>query len=305
MNLILTTLCNNNCSFCFAHETLDKKGVILSLEDIKEVVAFHRPEDNVKLLGGEPTLHPQFKEIMEFLKTVKNPVTLISNFIFNEEVKQSIIDFKASKPLDALINISETDGDRLIKVYENVKATEFYHFSIGFTITLEKHFEYYKSKLEMFKDFKEVQIRVSLPFPNPNQNNGFYLYKKYEYIDYIIEFIKWGIPYEINTSLDCCLYPCMIKDNKTEEFLSLHLKKFSFGCSGCPADVIKKDEIQYCYPGKNVKINTGKQISSEDSINKLIFSGREKLYLGNLPEECKNCCFLHKKCPGPCLGFIK
>lgn len=60
----LTQICNNNCIFCLDKETLD--GTLISFKDIKSVLAQGRKRlaRIAVLSGGEPTLHPNFHEII-------------------------------------------------------------------------------------------------------------------------------------------------------------------------------------------------------------------------------------------------
>ena len=66
--LDLTYRCNDNCVFCFNQKHINKSPE-LSLAEIKRKFADacrRWPVSRVLLTGGEPTLHPQFWEIMDF-----------------------------------------------------------------------------------------------------------------------------------------------------------------------------------------------------------------------------------------------
>lgn len=60
--------CNNNCLFCFSVSTGRDKGII-PLEQIKKDVSFWNMDktDLIVLNGGEPTLHPDFYNIIEYI----------------------------------------------------------------------------------------------------------------------------------------------------------------------------------------------------------------------------------------------
>ena len=305
MNLILTSKCNNKCSFCFAKNTL-KNHQELTSEDVQIIAAYHTKNEPIKLLGGEPTLSPHFADILKVLKTVDNPVVLISNFLFKEEIRTVIEDFTVSKKLSALINISETDFHCLGEIKKNIIDGLKNDFSLAFTLNPSFNFITYRERLECFKkDFNYFSVRVSLPFPNPKKVKDFYMYKDYRYAELLVKFIKWCVISEIKISLDCGLFPCMMKDEHQENFIRQHLGDFKYGCLGVPADIINKNEIQYCYPAEFIKINIEKHINTDSMTNELRLKGKELQSLGELPLQCISCEHLHQKCPGPCLGFIK
>lgn len=60
--------CNNNCLFCFSVSTGKGKGIV-PLEQIKKDVSFWNMNKNdlIVLNGGEPTLHPDFYNIIEYI----------------------------------------------------------------------------------------------------------------------------------------------------------------------------------------------------------------------------------------------
>ncbi|MDD5066909.1 MAG: radical SAM protein [bacterium] len=66
--LRLTRLCNNNCVFCLDKE--NRKGTIVKFSEIKAEVKKARKQGSDKLIlsGGEPTLHPDYLEIIRFAR---------------------------------------------------------------------------------------------------------------------------------------------------------------------------------------------------------------------------------------------
>ena len=81
MNYIITNNCNKGCPYCFAHENrVNDPNSFMSLEQFEKLI--NKSKSQVKLLGGEPTQHPQFKELIQLLVDKKRPFTLISNFLF-------------------------------------------------------------------------------------------------------------------------------------------------------------------------------------------------------------------------------
>jgi len=77
--IILTTLCNNNCKICLMGQNTHKQHKELShiKEEIKNKDKYSK---TLVLTGGEPTIHPDFIEILRFSKGLGyGKISVISN----------------------------------------------------------------------------------------------------------------------------------------------------------------------------------------------------------------------------------
>ncbi len=86
---IITSQCNDHCKFCIKSEFIKKQVPELTLEEIKKNYFFLKKSFNlhhIVLSGGEPTLHPQIFEILDFFEEEGVPTHLITNLLrFNEK----------------------------------------------------------------------------------------------------------------------------------------------------------------------------------------------------------------------------
>lgn len=69
-NLSITARCNRKCSYCFAMETLDALGgdvAHMSLDGFERSLDFLQRSgmEEARLLGGEPTIHPDFPSMVD------------------------------------------------------------------------------------------------------------------------------------------------------------------------------------------------------------------------------------------------
>ena len=82
-HIMLTYRCNLRCPYCFANEFVNKDKTDITIRNFLKAVSFITRDgsSNIGLIGGEPTLHPGFREIMELL--IANPkvqyITLYTN----------------------------------------------------------------------------------------------------------------------------------------------------------------------------------------------------------------------------------
>lgn len=113
VDLKITDYCPFNCPFCYMGST--KEGVHASLEYIREIVT-ELSENGVfeiALGGGEPTLHPKFTEILDFIRSmgiVPNFTTRNLKFLSESDryrsagaVAISVSNFKEAKEVIDLI----------------------------------------------------------------------------------------------------------------------------------------------------------------------------------------------------------
>lgn len=314
MNLIVTSACNKNCSFCFAGNK-DKK-IELSFEEIKRIVSKAKENESIKLLGGEPTLYENLEQLLEYLTTVPNNVTIISNFlIYKDEVRNTIKNFvEKKKDVSFLLNVAELTEKQFNTVVENINyITKDYSISLGFTIDLKRDINEYKNTIKgIYESCKNKisTLRLSVPFPNFSNENYkeriFYLYKDYRYADTIEELIRYGLTFDLFSTIDCGLFPCMIRDEKQEKYFRDRVKDFKLGCTGGAFDVFSEKKASLCYPGNFIEVNLEKHKDTNSAFEELILKKRYQYAIkDNLPEECKGCKYLGNKCAGPCLGFVK
>lgn len=93
MNLIITDRCNRSCPYCFAQEKVRLSGGeantrLMSLADLAYCVDFLVRSGNgeLKLLGGEPTTHPDFQRFVETGLAHGLTVTVFTNGLWSPPV---------------------------------------------------------------------------------------------------------------------------------------------------------------------------------------------------------------------------
>src|SRR5215472_12671447 len=75
LGLGLTNECNLKCAFCYRDPTRADR---LSLDQVKSVME-HLPVRSVNLGTGENGMHPEFKAILAYLRTLPVKLTITSN----------------------------------------------------------------------------------------------------------------------------------------------------------------------------------------------------------------------------------
>lgn len=84
-NIAIINYCNLQCPYCFADDMIKEKSVTITLDDYRKILEFisKSPDNHVGIIGGEPTLHPDFdnilKETNKYCKECHTTATLFTN----------------------------------------------------------------------------------------------------------------------------------------------------------------------------------------------------------------------------------
>lgn len=109
-NLFLTTLCNGRCPYCFGQGRLKHRerdcapGDFLSLPDARAAASFFRATGEISFLGGEPTLHPRFREICGLFLEAGFKIFLFTNGKFDRETRDYL---RGRDGVFSVVNVNE------------------------------------------------------------------------------------------------------------------------------------------------------------------------------------------------------
>ena len=123
MNVLLTNKCNRQCKYCFAEERVyyQSRGrgppksspSYISRENFGKVLNFARDskQHRISLLGGEPSLHPEFDRILQRAWDEMFNLTVFTNGIWSEEAiafveKANITD---NRKLNLVVNVNQPE----------------------------------------------------------------------------------------------------------------------------------------------------------------------------------------------------
>lgn len=147
VSILITDICNFNCKHCFVKgRNIDKN---LSLKTIKSVVDEMERRDvyNLNISGGEPFLHPDIFEILEYAEKKNMNIHLNTNFtVLNKEKIKKLSNFKLSHvdisihgfSDDGLSRFSGVKSGVWSKLKKNIKYGLKSGIPLAFTTTLTK-----------------------------------------------------------------------------------------------------------------------------------------------------------------------
>ncbi len=240
MNLMLNNYCNLNCEYCFANQVMEKDKQNISLHNILKVLDFLNKSDlnHISIIGGEPTLHPEFVEILNILSAQKflKSILIFTNGIFKNHILDAILKLSDIKKVSILINYNDPQiirEERNKKLLHNLHELAKRNIDLTLGINIYRHNQDYNYIIEKSKELGLKNLRWSLVVPNGVSKADFNVRGYFEgYKAEIIKFLVNCRENNIQPHVDCNNIPLCLYDD--EEF-----KKIVF---------LNNNSISACYP---------------------------------------------------------
>ncbi len=319
VNLLITMRCNRSCNYCFAKEKLHSYAARqaeteISLENVEKVLQFLSKTncDTIQLAGGEPTIHPRFKEIMLTLLKNNIRVNLLTNALWNPKLN---IFFNQISPssLGFLLNIDNP------KTYRNTEQ-QILNENLAFlskrgNITLsfnlfEKRPDYnYIFDLVKKYGFKNLRLSFSMPVTFEGKRNTYLQIEDYKAsAKYIMDFVHRAEQMDATVGMDNAVPVCMFNPEDLSELMVKEVvsPKRNFICY--PAIDIGPDlSVWRCF-GTSKLFN--KKLDDFNSLAEIYdyYQQVSRLYQFKFfpLKECENCEHAKKeRCQGGCIGFAE
>lgn len=162
MNILLNNYCNLSCEYCFAGNVLKEQRQDISLEGFRKCLQLLPSYHPVSILGGEPTLHPQFPEILDILqKDLRTRVLLFTNGTFKESILELIIQkCKLMEDFTVFINFNHPDiigSKNYQRIKHNIKELIASNVGIVIRVNIYKPYQDFEY---VYKICEEFQIKV-------------------------------------------------------------------------------------------------------------------------------------------------
>lgn len=167
-NILLTTRCNLSCKYCFAQEKMSSTRLNMPMENVRRVIDFlkHSQFPIFRVMGGEPTLHPQFNEIVLMALDAGMRVDVLSNATWTESTAAL---FARIPPRHLMFLLNIDHPDNYSPAQWAVIQRNLYGMKGRGGITLsfnvfEKHprGDYILDLAQQY-DFKYIRLSLSLP----------------------------------------------------------------------------------------------------------------------------------------------
>ncbi|MBU0703105.1 MAG: radical SAM protein, partial [Chloroflexi bacterium] len=125
-NLAVSAVCNQRCPYCFTSDHLNgdrANGGFLAVGDFDARLDFldRSDIDQARLLGGEPTLHPQFPELVERARARGKRIVVFTNGLMPEGSLACLEQVPATE-CTVLVNVNDP-AEVEVETFEHQRAT--------------------------------------------------------------------------------------------------------------------------------------------------------------------------------------
>jgi len=310
MNVLLTDCCNSRCGCCFGAGVVRHvdtgKGRFMSMADFTFVLDFARRSEieTLSLLGGEPTLHPQFADILGLTADAGFNLKLFTNGIMSEENSRSVAGYP-NGPRAVLVNVTSfTDYDPKQKAAVtrtlDICAP---HAALGYTLHDERtDFTFLESLLDNHNVCRTLRLGIALP--SATRSNRFVDPSQYEQLSTnIVALAQTCEKHDVLVELDCGFLLCMFSDQQLGQLTRAGVT-LRFECSPI-VDVGPDLQCWPCYPLYHLFRADLRDFSVRaDAVS--FFEDKMRSYRSfGVKQECAECRLLRRRqCAGGCLAHV-
>jgi radical SAM protein with 4Fe4S-binding SPASM domain len=249
-NIAITSQCNLNCSYCFTQSEY-KSGTHpvqhMSLDVYEQALDFVSRSDikQIRILGGEPTLHPDFIPFLDLALKIDRPVRLFSNGLMPETALEFLNTVPEEK-ITIILNITH-QAELVVKIQPMLERTlNQLNQKIMLGLNIFRKDMPLNFMLDFIRNYNlKKMVRLGLAHPCIGFKNQYLLPKHYFLIGQrIADFAREAQQQSVRINLDCGFVPCMfgpadLRELELDTSLGLH-------CQPIP-DILPDGSIVPCY----------------------------------------------------------
>ncbi len=316
-NIVLTYKCNLNCPYCFANEFVNKTSQSISFEDFLKAYYFIKktPQERIGIIGGEPTLHPDFEKIIKFLnlENKKDKFNIPIQIFTNGLEIDKYIDFLHKGNYSLLINCNSPDDigpstynklrHNLLLLKKNFKNK----YNIG--INLYSNTMNYDYIFELLKELKQKNLRLSMTVPNkvndePLTRENIYGKNK----EFLFSVFKKCKDNNVTPFYDCNTFVSCLVDYENIQFLKSFKSQYNLLCySSCKPiiDILPDLQVIRCFGLSDYLKVSLIDFENLEELRKFFISEIDH-YAKKIPNftECNSCKQMQlMDCYGGCLAY--
>lgn len=314
-NIIITELCNLSCPYCFANKMIEdgknQSNQFISLDQLDQILNWLLPtaitEDfTLGLIGGEPTLHPQFNEILNKINAF-NSFTHSQSTIFTNGLKihNWINDIGISTSL--LINVNNLNNNLKSKLINNLDLINNLNWfdiqkaTLGCNLYFdEKNYQYFWDIVDRYPKIHKIRMAVAAPNSQTfkKDKNSYYLAMKDLFLHFLLETKKRNL----KIIYDCSQIPiCFFSEEEQSLIFELGDNFIKF-CEPV-IDITPDFKATSCFGVYDTPIDC----NIFNNITELIRYFQNQIFLRinqNNNSICNNCKKIkYLQCQGGCLSF--
>jgi MoaA/NifB/PqqE/SkfB family radical SAM enzyme len=316
-NILLTQRCVRSCPYCFAQKHMDESAPddILSWENLIYLADFLEAsgERRFAILGGEPTLHPEFNNFLLYLLERNFIITVFTSGIMSPYTLQEAGDLFKSVPLDRLTFICNLNNPAQTPTTAGELAAV-RRFLAAFGERVAVSFNIYRLDFDLSFIFQYINefglqrtIRLGLAHPIPNQKNLYIAPADMgQVIDRLFSYQPLMERFRLKPGFDCGFPLCLLSDHQLAWLYRFTGSRFEFGC-GPAIDIGPDMTVWACFPLSTFHKKSIFEFNSLAEIHQYFQRLHDMVHVeaGGIFQECDACRFREeRRCSGGCLAHL-
>lgn len=305
-NILINNFCNLRCSYCFAEDIIQQNKYAITKEQLEKILSYFQYEGcQLALIGGEPTIHPQFldiyKQYMEHINQYRGMSKIFTNATNLEPYLSEIQNETA-----ILINVNRDDEEayqKLVRCFDKIKSMGKENVTLGINISPDR--TNYSFFWDLVEKYKEKNVRFSVVTPGGCLTK--YLADKEAYYEKMkpifLDFCKKAIELEVKANPDCAQIPtCYFTEEELKTVQSASPMYMDRKCK-MVGDIEPDGTTSWCF-GSGMKYNLF-HYKDIDEMAMAVKSDIDALRKKNYTDRCEDCFKKGRMCNGGCMSFAK
>ncbi len=313
-NVLITNQCNRSCSYCFARQEMHffnpesemgGKMMHMSLSNLDKVIGFFKRSNmtRIGILGGEPTLHPQFCEVIGRVLKAGLQVNLFTGGLFSNRVK-SYLKTLDPKKVTIMFNVSCTNSNHGNGEWDQI-ATNTHDLAplatLGYTIyDIDTDLTFLADLVTAYRC--RPRIRLGIGVPIIDADHPLIHPKTYKLLaQNILRLAERCDKHDIALQFDCGFTLCMFTPEELG-YLRVWNCDAKFVCSPI-VDIGPYLDVWPCFPMAKVFKRQLSQFASRQGIIEKIIQKTQPYRTFGVHDDCYECKYKKRgQCAGGCLA---
>lgn len=322
MNVLLTNKCNRKCPYCFAQERVSfpegsENGEVaktspdeISRHDFERVVAFARQSHvrRLGILGGEPSLHSEFVDLISHAHECGLQVNIFSNGLWRDDQIEAVASLGLDEGAGFKIIVNTNHPDDTPEWQQKAQEKLFSRLgpfcSLSYNIyRVDFDPSFLVDIIDRYACLRNIRLGIAVPLAE--HRSQFVAIEDYRDLSpTIMRLAQLCDEQNISLGFDCGFLLCMFS---AEDLGNLQLAGARFKASCGPAIDIGTDlSVWACFPLSTFA--KGAHLDDFKNHHELIHHFKnqfERLYRAGAMEMCTDCKHrIRKQCSGGCAAHV-